>query len=94
MISLDCEKNAKKSVGYSAIKNGTVYFLPNFVFAIFIIISYDCFIWRQLTHCMVEDLNLLKGNISSRFCRNSEAFTSEFLENLEKVYSLLIVVSG
>ena len=26
------------------------------------------------------------GNISSRFSRNSEAFTSEFLENLEKMF--------
>ena len=51
---------------------------------------------------MVEDLNLLMislcrqywGNISTIFSRISEASTSNFLESLRNVHSLLVGDSG
>ena len=56
----------------------------------------------HLSHCFHwgEDINFLRYlrnseansweiyNISSRFSRNSEAFASEFLENIEEIYTL------
>ena len=52
-------------------------------------------LWRRLTHpCVDEDLNMIcislcqsyRGNISSGFSSNSEAFASELLENPEETY--------
>ena len=37
--------------------------------------------------------NYYRGNISSRFSRNSEAFASELLENLEEMFPLYMNVS-
>ena len=55
---------------------------------------------QQVTHyVMADDLNmrsissgmLYRGNMSSRFAINSEAFASELIENLENVFTVVMV---